>query len=79
MNEDIKAGPENELRSDIKQALNRASAENASGTPDHVLADYLLDCLAAFDRAQGARSSWRGESVELPALRFMGDGIEPTS
>ena len=68
MSDNIKAGPDNELRSEIKHALNRASAENPSGSPDHILADYLMDALAAFDRAVQARATWRGESVELPAL-----------
>ena len=49
-----------DLRSDIKGALNRASAENGSDTPDHVLADYLLACLDAFDAATHARSAWYG-------------------
>ncbi|VXC07655.1 hypothetical protein [Aeromicrobium sp. 9AM] len=65
---EIETGPDNELRSEIKHALNRASAENPSGSPDHILADFLLDSLAAFDRAVQARATWRGESVELPAL-----------
>lgn len=58
----------NELRNEISTALNRASAENASGTPDFILADYLLDCLTAFDKVIERRATWRGESVELPAL-----------
>lgn len=68
MSETTTALADSELRSEIKHALNRASAENASGTPDHVLADYLLACLSAFDAAIEARANWRGESVELPAL-----------
>lgn len=56
----------NELRTEITFALNRASVENASGTPDHILANYLTDCLAAFDTAVQARANWRGESVDLP-------------
>ena len=49
---------ENELHSEIETALNRASAENGSDTPDFILANYLLACLAAFDAAVHARSSW---------------------
>jgi ElaB/YqjD/DUF883 family membrane-anchored ribosome-binding protein len=60
------AAPANtELRSEIKHALNRASAENASDTPDHVLADYLLACLAAFDAATLARSTWYGHHSQI--------------
>lgn len=68
MPETTPAPPNTDLRSAIKTALNRSSAENTSGTPDHILADYILACLDAFDQAQTARAAWRGESVELPAL-----------
>ncbi len=56
--ESVPAPENNGLRSEIKAALNRASAENASDTPDHILADYLLGCLAAFDAAVNARRDW---------------------
>lgn len=48
------------LRSEITRALNRASAENGSDTPDFVLANYLMDCLRAFDQATLQRSHWLG-------------------
>ncbi len=61
----IPAPDNNELRNEIKHALNRASAENPSGTPDHILADYLMFCLAAFDMTTRARANWHGESAEF--------------
>lgn len=39
------------LRREIKAAINSASAENGSNTPDYILAEYLITCLAAFDTA----------------------------
>lgn len=48
------------LREEITRALNRASAENGSNTPDFILAEYLLDALAAYDKAVQARSTWYG-------------------
>lgn len=48
------------LYEEIQCALNRASAEKGSGTPDFILARYLLDCLKAFDNAALARSNWYG-------------------
>jgi hypothetical protein len=39
------------LASDIQHAINFHSAENGSNTPDFILAEYLLGCLAAFDKA----------------------------
>lgn len=49
------------LREEITAALNKASAENGSTTPDHILADYLLQCLLAFDRATNQRDAWKVE------------------
>lgn len=46
------------LRADIRAALNRVSAENGSDTPDFILADYLLDCMRAFDAATAKRDGW---------------------
>lgn len=49
-----------ELREKIEQAVNSVSAENGSDTPDFILAEYLCDCLKAFDKASNARSKWHG-------------------
>lgn len=51
------------LAQDIAAALNRASRENESDTPDFILAEYLLGCLAAFETATRARERWRGDDV----------------
>lgn len=50
------------LQDEIEGAINRASAENASDTPDYILAEYLIGCLAAFNAATNARSKWYGHS-----------------
>ena len=48
----------------IASAINRHSAENGSDTPDFILGEYLLGCLAVFDQAMKAREKWYGrESV----------------
>lgn len=57
-----------DLQEEIRAALNRASAENASGTPDHILAGFLLEQLELFNRTVRARAEWRGETTQLPAL-----------
>src|SRR4051794_18585051 len=54
----VPAGPRNELRSKLKSLLNCESAENGSNTPDHILADYLMASLDAFDEATAARDNW---------------------
>jgi hypothetical protein len=51
---------ESALRTGIASAINMASAENASNTPDFVLAEYLTDCLDAFDKATRRRDEWYG-------------------
>lgn len=48
------------LRKEIEDALNRASAENASNTPDYVLAGFLMMSLEAFDAAAMARDAFYG-------------------
>lgn len=54
---------------ELKSLLNRHCAENASGTPDYILAHHLAQTLALFNETQQKRAKWRGESVELPALQ----------
>lgn len=46
------------FRKEVEQAINRNSLENESDTPDFILAQYLSDCLAAFDRATRRRTDW---------------------
>ena len=53
-----------DLRERIREAINCASAENGSNTPDFILAEYLMDCLKAFDRATRART----EHMAVPEL-----------
>lgn len=51
-------GPSPSFRADLAAIINRHSRENASGTPDYILAKYLSDCLVAFDRATQHRAEW---------------------
>lgn len=53
---------------EIRAVLNRYSAEAPSGTPDYILANYLIDCLKAFNEAVSLRSVWRGEPIEQMIL-----------
>lgn len=52
------------LRTEIEQAINRCNAEATSNTPDFILAQYLMDCLAAFDKAVSARDDWYEDADE---------------
>ncbi len=55
----------NDLASALADALNRFSAENGSNTPDFILAQFLLDCLTAFNACSRARETWYGRSLSI--------------
>lgn len=66
---DVRPDPDN-LREAIERAINRFSAENGSNTPDFVLAEFLLDSLAAFDKATKRRDEWwQNRSIDGPSGR----------
>lgn len=53
-----------ELRKKVEVAINECSAENGSNTPDFILAEFLTDCLTAWDKASMARERWYGKHLE---------------
>ena len=57
-----------QLERDIREVLNRHSAENGSNTPDCVLAKYLMNRLEAFNKAVNAREQHAGRPP-APAQR----------
>lgn len=58
-----------DFRSELETIINRYSKENGSNTPDFILAEYLDDCLAAFDKASKRRTKWCApeRQPDLPA------------
>ena len=46
------------FRKELENLINCESLEGESDTPDFILADYLVDCLAAFDKAVNQRAGW---------------------
>ena len=46
------------LLNDIQHLLNYHSRENESDTPDFLLAEYLMDCLRAYEKIIKARDKW---------------------
>ena len=46
------------FRKNLEVLINQNSIENGSNTPDFILADYLVNCLAAFDKATKQRTGW---------------------
>lgn len=49
---------------ELRALINKHSKENGSGTPDHILAEYLIGCLDVFDNTIKARANWRGERID---------------
>jgi hypothetical protein len=52
-----------EFRKGLETLINKHSKENGSDTRDFVLAQYLIDCLAAFDKAVKQRERLAGRKV----------------
>jgi hypothetical protein len=50
----------NGFRKELENLINATSQENGSNTPDFILAEFLIDCLAAFDKASTKREDWYG-------------------
>ena len=50
----------------IRQELNKASRENESNTPDHLLAAYLMSCLEAGENLIVSRDQWYGHKRAAP-------------
>ncbi len=48
------------FRDELQDLINRHSMENGSNTPDFILADYVRDCLTAYDAAVLRRDRWYG-------------------
>jgi hypothetical protein len=53
------------FRKELESLINCHSRENGCNTPDFMLAEYLTDCLAAFDKAVNAREKWYGRAPQL--------------
>lgn len=48
---------------DLRELVNQYSRENGSDTPDRILADFMCECLDAFDRATRRRKEWYAEQA----------------
>ncbi len=48
------------LAEEFRSLLNRFSREEDSNTPDFILAEYLINCLDAFEIASNRREVWYG-------------------
>ncbi len=48
------------FKKEFECLINKHSMENGSDTPDFILANYLQNCLIAFDKAVKSRETWYG-------------------
>lgn len=46
------------FKEDLRTLLHLYSIEAESNTPDYILAQYITDCLDAFERAVKSRDEW---------------------
>ena len=60
---DLKIQSDQAFRTELETLINCRSRENGSDTPDFILADYLVACLAAWDAGLQARERWYGRPV----------------
>lgn len=56
--------PDPTFLEELTGLINKHSKENASGTPDYILAEFLHGCLRIFDRTIIDRAAWRNEPVD---------------
>lgn len=63
---------EDKFREELRSLLNRHCMENASNTPDYVLADYLIGCLKAYDDALRDRDRFFGVDVWRKTFKGVG-------
>lgn len=49
------------LKEELSALLNKYSRESKSYTPDFILAQYVLDCLEAYEKAAHKRDVWWDE------------------
>lgn len=54
-----------DFKKKLRELINCESMENGSGTPDYILADYLMACFDAYSAAVNERSRWYGYPASL--------------
>ena len=53
-----------EFQKKLEELINCESMENGSHTPDFLLAQYLMDCLNAWNKTVNAREQWYGRDAK---------------
>lgn len=63
--------PDKTLVEEVSTAINRHSRENASNTPDFILAQFMETALVAFETATQQRETWYGRDAR-PSVPHVG-------
>lgn len=50
---------------ELTSLINRHSIENNSNTPDHILANFMWECLQSFEKASISREKWYGKGLSI--------------
>ena len=53
------------LERGLKHLLNSESRENDSNTPDFIIAEFMMNCLDAFELANNKREVWYGVTLDI--------------
>ena len=61
----------------LEEVINRHSQENASNTPDYILAQFLESVLAAWNTATQQRETWYGRDARHSSV--VGVNTDPVS
>lgn len=55
----------------LAMVVNRHSIENDSNTPDFIVAEYLYDCLEAYNETIKRRNKWYNNTAENHVINPM--------
>jgi len=58
------------FKEELESLLNKHSMENASDTPDWVLANYLIGCLEVFNETVKIRNKWYEQTGDVESLEI---------
>ncbi len=53
------------LEKELEGIINSNSRENDSNTPDFLLAEFMMNCLDAFELASNKREVWYGVELDI--------------
>lgn len=56
---------ESPFQKELEQLINKFSQENASNTPDFILAEYLGNCLDNYNKTVAKRDNWHTADMEV--------------